>query len=75
MSATRRAIADLLSTSTRPSRLHGIQAVPALAVSPVIGEVVAGRELAGRHGFADRATFVAGLAEELPIETGVIQRV
>ncbi len=47
----------------------------AVVVSPVIGELIAGRVIAERHGFADRATFVAGLAEELPIENGVVHRV
>lgn len=50
-------------------------AAHAFVVSPVIGELRTGRELADRFEFADRVTFVGGVAEELPIRGGVIDRV
>ena len=47
----------------------------ALIVSPVIGELVEGRAIAAEVGLADRATFVGGVAEQLPIADSSIDRV
>lgn len=50
-------------------------AARAVVVSPVIEELIEGARLAAAFGMADRMTFVAGLAEQLPLATGSVDRV
>ena len=44
----------------------------AIVVSPVVSELVQGRQIATRCGLEDRVTFVAGVAEQMPIASGSI---
>jgi len=46
----------------------------AYVVSPVIGELIEGQSIAAELGFADRITFVGGLAEQLPLADASVDR-